>query len=438
LTAKGRSSAGRSSLGTEQQSVTYYEFLRVSPTATTEVIRAAYRARIRACHPDRSRSPNAHEMATLINEAWHVLGDPERRRLYDASLASPEDPGVPPSPDPVENSVPSVRFLWTCSRCGRRVPRYVDFCRCGQKRPGSTNPAHPTRPDQGGMRHEHGLSLIMIAALSVPLGLGVGLLIQLGERVAAADPNVAAWLIQLGEGMEAAGVGWSHVVFLLSALVLFPAFYCSVRGSVAVATGGRGFGVVVVSVCALVTVVVCKTFVPGVRVEMWWSLGLAIVLAYMMDACRDLHDGSFGAKRHHYGLGLIMIVTLSVLSALGLGLLLQLGERMAAAGVGWFVVVALPCACVLRWAFVCSLVGSVAVAGGGRGFCVVVVSVHVFVTMLVFRLTDLTNWHPPPKSWEELYPLSLIAWSALSGWVGGARAAWNYEQVRADSGSFGD
>ena len=76
---------------------THYEVLGVDPSADADTIRAAYRRRARAVHPDAGHarlgddSPGrgvpdaAAEMATL-NEAYRVLRDPARRVMYDRSL----------------------------------------------------------------------------------------------------------------------------------------------------------------------------------------------------------------------------------------------------------------------------------------------------------------------------------------------------------------
>jgi DnaJ domain len=63
-------------MGTRQQPINCYDILGVPPTASTEEIHAAYRARIAAYHPDRNLSPDAlaHAVAALITEAWQVLG----------------------------------------------------------------------------------------------------------------------------------------------------------------------------------------------------------------------------------------------------------------------------------------------------------------------------------------------------------------------------
>ena len=63
----------------------YYEVLGVAPDAKAADIKRAYRRLARRYHPDISgdeRSTSFREVA----RAFEVLGDPERRRTYDAAL----------------------------------------------------------------------------------------------------------------------------------------------------------------------------------------------------------------------------------------------------------------------------------------------------------------------------------------------------------------
>lgn len=86
----------------------HYERLRVMPTATQDELRRAYRTAAMRWHPDRARKVaqeagpavaerwrrDAVESMALINAAYDVLRDPERRREYDASLFHVQMPGA--------------------------------------------------------------------------------------------------------------------------------------------------------------------------------------------------------------------------------------------------------------------------------------------------------------------------------------------------------
>lgn len=62
----------------------YYAVLGVAKTAGTEEIRKAFRALARKYHPDVAKDKkSAEEKFKEINEAYEVLGDPEKRRKYD-------------------------------------------------------------------------------------------------------------------------------------------------------------------------------------------------------------------------------------------------------------------------------------------------------------------------------------------------------------------
>lgn len=64
----------------------YYRVLHVQPDAPTEIIRMSYLTLMQRMkkHPDLGGD---HLQASLINEAFAVLVDPERRAAYDRSLA---------------------------------------------------------------------------------------------------------------------------------------------------------------------------------------------------------------------------------------------------------------------------------------------------------------------------------------------------------------
>lgn len=62
----------------------YYEVLGVPRDATLEEIKKAYRGLALQYHPDRDPSPEATEKFKEASEAFEVLGDRNKRQIYDA------------------------------------------------------------------------------------------------------------------------------------------------------------------------------------------------------------------------------------------------------------------------------------------------------------------------------------------------------------------
>ena len=63
----------------------YYELLEISPNASLEVIKAAYKAQSKKYHPDNNESGN-QEMMKKLNEAYDTLTNPLKKSEYDNKI----------------------------------------------------------------------------------------------------------------------------------------------------------------------------------------------------------------------------------------------------------------------------------------------------------------------------------------------------------------
>lgn len=61
----------------------FYDILGVSKNASSEEIKKAYRKQALLWHPDRNKSTEASEKFKEINEAYEVLGNPQKKQTYD-------------------------------------------------------------------------------------------------------------------------------------------------------------------------------------------------------------------------------------------------------------------------------------------------------------------------------------------------------------------
>jgi DnaJ-class molecular chaperone len=69
----------------------YYQILEVEENASAETIKASYRRLAKIYHPDMNivKKDFAEVQMKLINQAYDVLSNPEKRMQYDAQLHPP-------------------------------------------------------------------------------------------------------------------------------------------------------------------------------------------------------------------------------------------------------------------------------------------------------------------------------------------------------------
>lgn len=87
----------------------YYSILGVSPSAHAADIKRAYRKLALQYHPDKNPSASAEQFFKEVNEAYEVLGDPQKRSEYDQRLFNPMYVSPMQSPPPARHRDPRYR-----------------------------------------------------------------------------------------------------------------------------------------------------------------------------------------------------------------------------------------------------------------------------------------------------------------------------------------
>ncbi|HSD09408.1 MAG TPA: DnaJ domain-containing protein [Candidatus Binatia bacterium] len=94
----------------------YYVVLGVPSTESPVGIRTAFRELAKRYHPDRAGAGTEARFRE-ITEAYEVLSDPERRRLYNQNLREAERPAIP------AREPPEIRSTWPEPEPLLRKPR---------------------------------------------------------------------------------------------------------------------------------------------------------------------------------------------------------------------------------------------------------------------------------------------------------------------------
>ena len=91
---------------------TYYDVLDLDRDATPEEIKASYYELARRYHPDvASEDPEGAQRFALINEAYRVLSDPQRRHQYDRTLPKKSYPLRHPTPQKIWREATEVVLI---------------------------------------------------------------------------------------------------------------------------------------------------------------------------------------------------------------------------------------------------------------------------------------------------------------------------------------
>lgn len=78
---------------------TYYDILGITPTASEDDIRSAYKSLVKKYHPDVNPTPESEEIIKQLNSAYDTLSDPHKRMLYDLTLQPQAQPSAKIDPE---------------------------------------------------------------------------------------------------------------------------------------------------------------------------------------------------------------------------------------------------------------------------------------------------------------------------------------------------
>ncbi len=102
--------------------INYYQILGVEEDSSVEDIKHAYKRMIRLSHPDTEGNENAIHMAQIINEAYKILSNSDKKTEYDTQLANDGNHN-----STVPRSQTATREYYESSTDERTSPVYEDY-----------------------------------------------------------------------------------------------------------------------------------------------------------------------------------------------------------------------------------------------------------------------------------------------------------------------
>ncbi len=105
-----------------------YEILGLTPQATDAELKLAYKRLAMQYHPDRNpNNPQSEEIFKQINEAYHILINPDMRYSYDFYQKVPVFSTPPPTPkyEPYTNSYDPANFISENQR--KKITKYTIY-----------------------------------------------------------------------------------------------------------------------------------------------------------------------------------------------------------------------------------------------------------------------------------------------------------------------
>lgn len=67
----------------------FYEILEVKKTSSESEVKKSYRKLAIKCHPDKNPHPRSSEAFKVLNKAWEILSDPQKKAIFDQTGTDP-------------------------------------------------------------------------------------------------------------------------------------------------------------------------------------------------------------------------------------------------------------------------------------------------------------------------------------------------------------